>query len=150
MKQLDEIDTQIVTYLQSKGRERITTMADELGLNRVTAAQRLEKLVKDGVIRRFTILLNHEALGHDVLAFVFISFKRKGGVTQEEVAKEISRLDGVEEVHIIAGEFDIIAKVRSRNLRELGEKVVNRIRGYQGVETTFSHLVFQTVKDWPT
>jgi DNA-binding Lrp family transcriptional regulator len=37
--------------------------------------------------------------------------------------------------------------VRARNLRELGEKVVNKIRGFSGVETTFSHIVFQTIKD---
>lgn len=147
MKQLDEIDNQIVKYLENKGRERITTMADDLGINRVTAAQRLEKLVKDEIIRKFTIKLNHEAIGLDVLAFVLISFNKNGGTTQEELAKRISRLDGVEEVHIIAGEFDIIAKVRARNLRELGEKVVNRIRDYKGVETTFSHLVFETIRD---
>ncbi len=147
MKGLDEFDKQIVNYLRVNGRERISKLADDLGINRVTAARRLEYLVNEGIIERFTIKLNHEALGLDVLAFVFISFKRKGSITQLELAEEISNLEGVEEVHIIAGEFDIIAKVRAKNLKGLGEKVVNRIRGYQGVETTFSHVVFQTVRD---
>jgi DNA-binding Lrp family transcriptional regulator len=147
MKNLDEIDNQIVDYLKEKGRDRITKIADELGINRVTAAQRLEKLVKSGIITRFTVKLNYEAVGLEVLAFVFISFKKTGNVTQEALAYAVSDLDGVEEVHIIAGEFDILAKVRARSLRELGEKVVNKIRGFSGVENTFSHVVFQTVKD---
>lgn len=147
MKDYDELDNQIVNYLQEKGRERITVLADGLGINRVTAAQRVEKLVRNGVIRRFTIKLNYDAIGLDVLAFVFISFKKTGSVTQEELARLISKIEGVEETHIIAGEFDIIAKVRSRNLRELGAKVINKIRSYPGVETTFSHVVFQTIKD---
>jgi Lrp/AsnC family leucine-responsive transcriptional regulator len=147
MKYFDEIDNQIVDYLKEKGRDRVTKIADELGINRVTAAQRLEKLVKGGIITRFTVKLNYEAVGLEVLAFVFISFKKTDNVTQEALAHLVSDLDGVEEVHIIAGEFDILAKVRARNLRELGEKVVNKIRAFSGVESTFSHVVFQTVKD---
>ena len=100
-----------------------------------------------GIIKRFTVKLDYESLGLDVLAFVFITFKKTGNTTQEELAQVISKLGGVEEVHIIAGEFDIIAKVRAKNLRELGEKVVNRIRGISGVENTFSHIVFQTIID---
>lgn len=147
MKELDVIDNHIVERLRNNGRDRVTDIADGLGLNRVTVAQRIERLVREGVIKNFTIKLDYESLGIDVLAFVFISFKKTGKTTQEELAQTISRLEGVEEVHIIAGEFDIIAKVRARNLRELGERVVNRIRGYTGVENTFSHLVFQTIKD---
>ncbi|MEM0135272.1 MAG: Lrp/AsnC family transcriptional regulator [Thermoplasmatales archaeon] len=147
MKEIDEFDNLIVNYLLNNGRDRITNIADQLNLNRVTVAQRLEKLVKTGVIRKFTVKLDYESLGLNVLAFVFISFKKSGSTTQEELAQSISSLGGVEEVHIIAGEFDIMAKVRARSLRELGEKVVNKIRGYPGVENTFSHIVFQTVKD---
>jgi DNA-binding Lrp family transcriptional regulator len=147
MKDFDKIDNQIVEYLRENGRDRITDIADSLELNRVTVAQRIEKLVKTGIIRKFTVKLDYESIGLDVLAFVFISFKKTGKTTQEELAQIISKLEGVEEVHIIAGEFDIIAKVRAKSLRELGEKVVNKIRGYPGVETTFSHLVFQTIKD---
>lgn len=147
MKKLDGIDNQIVNYLLDNGRDRITDIADSLKLNRVTVAQRIERLVKVGAIKRFTVKLDYEYLGLDVLAFVFISFKRTDGTTQEELAKLISKLEGVEEVHIIAGEFDIITRVRAKNLRELGEKVVNKIRGYSGVETTFSHVVFQTIKE---
>ncbi len=147
MKELDEIDNRIVDYLMDNGRDRVTKIADALKFNRVTVAQRIERLVKIGAIKRFTVRLDYEFLGLDVLAFVFISFKKTDDTTQEELARLISKLEGVEEVHIIAGEFDIIARVRAKNLRELGEKVVNKIRGYSGVETTFSHLVFQTIKE---
>jgi DNA-binding Lrp family transcriptional regulator len=147
MKDIDDIDIQILNHLKEHGRDRVTAISDTLGINRVTAAERIEKLVKKGVIRKFTVKLNYDLMGQDVLAFVFISFKKNEEITQEKLAGMISAIDGVEEVHIIAGEFDILTKVRSRNLRDLGEKVINRIRSYPGVENTFSHVVFQTVKD---
>jgi len=147
MKDIDDIDIQILNHLKEHGRDRVTAISDTLRINRVTTAERIEKLVKKGVIRKFTVKLNYDLMGQDVLAFVFISFKKNEEITQEKLAGMISAIDGVEEVHIIAGEFDILTKVRSRNLRDLGEKVINRIRSYPGVENTFSHVVFQTVKD---
>lgn len=147
MKDIDDIDLQLLDYLREKGRERITAISDALNINRVTTAERIERLVRKGVITSFTIKVNHEMIGQEVLSFVFISFKKKGEVTQEKLAETISKIDGVEEVHIIAGEFDILAKVRSRNLRELGEKVINKIRSHPGVENTLSRVVFKTVKD---
>jgi len=146
MKEIDEIDLQILEYLKTNGRERVTAISNSLGINRVTIAERINKLEKLGVIRNFTVNINYEALGQQVLAFVFIAYKKNEEVSQEELAASISKIDGVEEVHIMAGEFDILTKVRARNIRELGEKVVNKIRSYAGVETTISHVVFQTVK----
>ena len=60
MKDIDEVDIQILNYLREKGRERVTTIADDLGINRVTAAERIEKLVKNQTIDRFTVKLNYE------------------------------------------------------------------------------------------
>lgn len=147
MKDLDQVDLEIIEYLMNNGRERITKIADDLDINRVTAAERIEKLEKKGVIERFTIKLNYEYLGINVLAFVFITYEKTTEMSQRELAAKVSLIDGVEEVHLIAGEFDIIAKVRARTLRELGEKVINKIRSFPGVKGTYSHVVFETVKD---
>jgi DNA-binding Lrp family transcriptional regulator len=61
MKEFDEIDAQIVEHLKDRGRDRITDIADGLKLNRVTVAQRIEKLVKSGIIKRFTVKLDYES-----------------------------------------------------------------------------------------
>ncbi len=147
MKDLDQIDLQILEYLENNGRERITKIADDLNINRVTAAERIEKLEKKGIIQRFTIKLNYESLGINVLSFVFIAYEKTNEMTQRALAAKVASLDGVEEVHLIAGEFDIIAKVRAKTLRELGEKVINKIRSFPGVKGTYSHVVFETVKE---
>ncbi|MEM0127644.1 MAG: Lrp/AsnC family transcriptional regulator [Thermoplasmatales archaeon] len=146
MKEIDDIDLQILNYLRESARERVTVISDALGINRVTVAERITKLVKKGIIRNFTVNINYEALGQQVLAFLLISYKRNDELSQERLASTISTIDGVDEVYIMAGEFDILAKIRAKTVRELGEKVVNKIRSYPGVETTISHIVFQTVK----
>ncbi|MGC8644922.1 MAG: Lrp/AsnC family transcriptional regulator [Thermoplasmata archaeon] len=147
MKEIDDIDLQILEYLKTRGREKVTAISDSLGINRVTVAERIEKLLRLGVIRNFTVSVNYEAIGQQVLAFVLISYKKNEELSQEKLAAAISKIEGVDEVYIMAGEFDILVKVRAKSIRELGEKVVNKIRSYPGVETTISHVVFQTVKD---
>jgi len=147
MKDIDQIDLRILEYLLNNGRERVTKIADDLNINRVTAAERIEKLEEKGIIEKFTVKINYEMLGINVLAFVFISYEKSPEMTQRSLAEKVAEIEGVEEVHLIAGEFDILAKVRAKTLRELGEKVINKIRSFPGVEGTYSHVVFETVKD---
>ncbi|MEL9914664.1 MAG: Lrp/AsnC family transcriptional regulator [Thermoplasmatales archaeon] len=146
MKDIDEIDLQILNHLKDHGRDKITAISDAIGINRVTVAERIMKLERNGVIKNFTVNLNYEALGQHVLAFVLISYKKNDELSQEKLASKISAIEGVDEVYIMAGEFDILAKIRAKNVKELGEKVINKIRSFPGVETTISHIVFEVVK----
>ncbi|MEM4778971.1 MAG: AsnC family transcriptional regulator, partial [Thermoplasmatales archaeon] len=76
MKDIDEIDLQILNHLKDHGRDKITAISDAIGINRVTVAERIMKLERNGVIKNFTVNLNYEALGQHVLAFVLISYKK--------------------------------------------------------------------------
>jgi len=75
MKDIDQIDLQILEYLLNNGRERVTKIADDLNINRVTAAERIEKLEEKGIIEKFTVKINYEMLGINVLAFVSYRMK---------------------------------------------------------------------------
>ncbi|MEM3335768.1 MAG: Lrp/AsnC ligand binding domain-containing protein, partial [Thermoplasmata archaeon] len=63
--------------------------------------------------------------------------------------KKISVMKNVEEVHIIAGEWDLIVKVRGSSVEEIGELVVENLRNIEGVEKTMTIVVFETVLDKP-
>ena len=68
-------------------------------------------------------------------------------LTQREVAKEIARLPEVQEVHIITGNWDLLLKVRVRDVEELGKFIVDRLRLVKGVEKTLTCVVLSTEKE---
>jgi DNA-binding Lrp family transcriptional regulator len=67
-------------------------------------------------------------------------------VSQRDLAEQISKIQGIEEVHIISGEWDIIAKVRSSSIEDIGDLILDRIRALEGVGSTITCVSFSVVK----
>ena len=55
---------------------------------------------------------------------------------EHEVYTELLRVKGIVELHLLFGEYDLIAKVEARDFDELGQLVVNKIRSVSGVIST--------------
>ena len=68
---------------------------------------------------------------------------------QADVAKKVAALPGVSEVHILAGEWDLVAKARGQSLEEVGKMVVGRLREVGGIARSVTMPVFVTVKEEP-
>lgn len=50
----------------------------------------------------------------------------------------LTKLKGVKTVHMVTGPFDIILLVESKNLHELGEVILSKIRGVEGISRTMT------------
>jgi anthranilate phosphoribosyltransferase len=78
-----------------------------------------------------------------ITAFVLVNVK-KGEI--ENTAREMGRLDEVVEVYSIAGEYDLIAKVRVEEYERLAEVVTQKIQKIPGIEKTRTLMAFKTYK----
>src|SRR5213078_2488144 len=67
---LDELDLQILTLLLRDGRAPASQLAEQIGLSRPAVADRIEKLERHGVIRGTTVVVDPQAVGREVTAFV--------------------------------------------------------------------------------
>lgn len=143
---LDELDRDILSYLERDARTGAAELARTLGQPRTTVAERIKRLEDRGVIKGYTTRIDHAALGKGVVAFVMASFTPASGTSQREVAKRIARLEGVEEVYVITGEWDIVAKVRGASIEEIGDVVLERMRTTPGVARTLTMTAFTTIR----
>lgn len=144
---LDAKDDKILAELMDDGRRSVVEIADRLGLPRATVQERVKRLVGSGVIRRFAAIPDYARIGKQVLAYVFVTFSREGGLSQRRLAEEISKMPGVYEVSVISGEWDMLLKVRAGSVEEIGRLVVDRLRATKGIEKTETCVAFQTVKE---
>ncbi len=143
---MDKKDRTILEYLIENGRDKISDIARTLDMPRVTVHERIQGMLQKGIIQKFTLVPDFEALGIPFVAFVFVGFRPSSDVSQRELAERISRMSEVEEVHIIAGEWDLLIKARAKSLKEIGNLVLDRLREMEGVERTETVTIFQTVK----
>jgi len=141
---IDEIDLQIVRLLVKDSRTTLSSIAGELGIGTSTVYKRITKLVREGVIRRFTILADGEKLGIGATAYVGISCKRN---SRENVKKSLFDIQEVVEIHEVLEPYDLMVKVRSSDVKTLKEGPLNLLSKLEGVEATKPILVVNTIKE---
>jgi len=74
------------------------------------------------------------------MAFVLINAEIGA---EEEVVKELMKVEGVEEAYIVYGVYDVVAKVKAENLEKLKETITWRIRRLDKVRSTLTMIVVE-------
>jgi len=140
---LDEIDRGVIEHLRENARTTFADIGRALDVSDATVYNRVKRLMEIGVIRRFTIEVDEEAVGRMVPGFILVNVK-PGAV--KEVSKQLTEIGTVSEVYEVHGPEDLIVKVRGKNLSEL-RTVILKVRAIPDVvETTFIPI-FKTWKD---
>jgi len=60
-----------------------------------------------------------------------------------EVAEQLVNLEGVSEVHSVAGRYDLVAVIRVKNNERLADIVTNHIRQLAGIERSETLIGFR-------
>lgn len=139
--QIDDMDARILSAMSSDSRRSYADVGNEVGLSTAAVHERVRKLVERGVIRRFSLSVEPQALG---LAFTaFVAIRNDGGIHCREVAPRLREMPEVQELHSVAGEYDYLAKIRTTHARAL-EDVLYAIKSIPGVARTTSTVVLNT------
>ncbi len=149
---LDEKDFELLNELQKDCKQGLKKIARKLGMSITTVYDRMKKLEKENVIRGYKAILNPEKTDNPMTAFIFakIEYFNPDSVeplSQREIAKKISLLPGVSDVYIVPGDWDLLIKVRGRDIKDLADFVIDRLRRMKGIGRTFTTDVWITVKE---
>ena len=142
---IDEIDAVILNKLQENARETQADVARAVGLAPSAVLERIRKLEAKGVIRGYSAQLDPSALEQPMLAFVAV--RSAEGLADDSVARQLSELPEVLEVHHVAGDDCYLIKVRTRDAEHLGVLLRTRIGRIPGVRSTRTTIVLETVKE---
>ncbi|GLW06969.1 AsnC family transcriptional regulator [Microtetraspora sp. NBRC 13810] len=129
---MEEIDRRIVTLLAADGRMSFTDLARETGLSVSAVHQRVRRLEKRGVIRGYAALVDHDAIGLPLTAFV--SIKPIDPSAPDDVPERLTHLAAIESCYSVAGEESYILKVRVTSPLGL-EELLQQIRASANVST---------------
>jgi Lrp/AsnC family leucine-responsive transcriptional regulator len=142
---IDETDREILKILQQNARIPNAEIARQVGMAPSAILERIRKLESRGVIQGYEARLNPEALGLGLLAYVAV---RSTDMSSElRTGQLLAAVDGVQEVHHIAGEDCFLIKVRARDARTLGQLLRERIGATGGVVFTRTTIVLETLHE---
>jgi DNA-binding Lrp family transcriptional regulator len=140
---LDELDVLILERLLKDSRKSLRSIAKEIGTPTSTVHERVRRLVKMGVIRRFTAELDTKVLGIDVTALILVSVE---GAYITEVEKALSAFEQVIAVYDITGEFDVAVIAKFRSIDELNN-FIKAVLKMPHVKRTVTSIAFNVVKE---
>ncbi len=146
---LDQLDARILGFLIADPRISARAIARRIGVSPGTVSQRLGRLTQRSVISGYRTLLNAEALGYEVHAILGLQTDQGPGL--DDAISELLKIPEVENVHIVTGQWDLLAELRLRDhahlLDVLREKVY-RIPGFRHVETMISLMTQSRPGGW--
>jgi Lrp/AsnC family transcriptional regulator for asnA, asnC and gidA len=141
--ELDETDYKILEILRTDARTPFTEVGRGLGISDATVHVRVKRMMDEGVIKQYTIVVDEEALGRKIRGFVLMNVN-PGSL--REVANQLVGNERVSTVYEIHGPNDLIVKVQASNLGELRDLVL-KIREIPNVTTSELITVFKVWKE---
>jgi Lrp/AsnC family leucine-responsive transcriptional regulator len=144
---LDQIDQKILSALLQDGRMTITDLSSKVGLSKTPCQIRLKNLIDQGYIRGFRAILNPQKLGLDHIAFVEVRLSDTREKALAAFNAAVTKLNEVEECHMIAGSYDYLLKVRTSDIKSYRIVLGEKISSLPNVASTSTFVVMEPVKD---
>ena len=141
--ELDEIDYKILETLRRDARTPFTEVGKDLGISDATVHVRVNKMMDASIIKRYTIVVDEEALGRKVRGFALINVN-PGSL--EDVANQLVENERVSAVYEIHGPNDLIVKVEAGGLDEM-RNLMLKVREIPNVATSELITVFKVWKE---
>ena len=143
---LDSVDEQIVALLRENARRSFQDIGSRVALSAPAVKRRVDRLEEAGVIRGYSAVLDHVALGWTTHAIV--SLFCEGQMSGSEILAAAGRHPEVAAAHTIAGEASAILHLHARDTEHL-EEALERLRDAPGITRTQTQIVLSTLFERP-
>ena len=84
--ELDKTDVEIIRVLEKNSRLSLRKIAKKVGVSVATVMHRINRLEKDGIVKRYTTLVDYDKLGYELQAIISGDVS-KGKVVEVESKK---------------------------------------------------------------
>ncbi len=129
---MEELDRHIVGLLMQDGRMSFTDLGKATGLSTSAVHQRVRRLEERGVIRGYRAVIDHDAIGMPLVAFISVS--PLDPAAPDDVPDRLRDVADLEACHSVAGEESYILKARVSTPGDL-EDLLARVRSGANVST---------------
>ncbi|SFQ78596.1 Lrp/AsnC family transcriptional regulator [Donghicola eburneus] len=137
---LPPTDRKIVAALRADARMSVTDLSQRIGVSRATAKARLDALIAEGRIRRFTIETDTDQ-DSTVRAITLVELQ---GSMSRKVIKTLSSIAEVTHIYATNGAWDLVVEIRTDNLADF-DRVLREVREVPGVLNSQSSILLTSV-----
>ncbi len=145
--ELNKTDIDILQLLQGDASTSTIAIAEQLNLSQSPCWRRINRIEQEGYIRTRVALLDRRALGMEVVVFATVSLTANGRQNLEEFEAEIVRYPEVMECYTMAGIWDYILKIVTRDIAHYEHFVRNTLTHSPHIRELHSHMAVTEIKN---
>ncbi|HEX6028247.1 MAG TPA: Lrp/AsnC family transcriptional regulator [Nitrososphaeraceae archaeon] len=133
MGRIDDLDLKILSELSKDASISVPRLSKKININASVVYSRIKRLLKRGLIKKFTIVINDDALGFGVRSLTGINMDSK---LRDNVLNELFKIPEVREIAEVTGRFDILVTMTARSLDEIHQLISEKVGHVEGVQKT--------------
>lgn len=145
-KHLDELDYELLDYLQNDGRLTNVALSERVALSAPGVLKRIRKLENESVIDKYVAIINRETVGYDMLCFVQVTLQRHEPDAVSDFPTSIMNMPEIMECYFLTGEYDYLLKIIVRNRKHLEQFLVEKLTPIPGMDKIRTSLVLSEIK----
>nr|WP_080843778.1 Lrp/AsnC family transcriptional regulator [Cytobacillus gottheilii] len=140
---MDKVDREILQLLTDNGRLSYVDIGKKLGLSRVAVRERVNRLVENGVIEQFTVVINSSKAGKEVSAFFEIDCEPSSLV---KVAEALAENPNVASCYQMTGPSTLHTHVLVDNFDALERFINEELYALEGITRVESNILLRRFK----
>jgi Lrp/AsnC family leucine-responsive transcriptional regulator len=145
--EMDSFDLKILRILEVNGRITNSELSERVGLSKTPCQIRVKNMVTRGVIKGFRAVLDNDALDRNHISFTEVKLNDTRDASLRLFNKAVLEIPEIVECHMIAGKFDYLLKVRTKNISDYRIALGEKISGLPCVANTSTHVAMEAVKE---
>jgi Lrp/AsnC family transcriptional regulator, leucine-responsive regulatory protein len=140
---IDDIDRRILQLLIENGRMSYVDIGKELNLSRVSIRERVYQLTENGVIEKFTVVINSDKVGKSVSAFFEVDCEPSSLVS---VAETLANNPRVASCYQMTGPSTLHMHVLVEDFVKLENFINEELYSLEGITRVESHILLRRFK----
>lgn len=132
--QIDELDKKILSLVSKNARIPYLEVARECNVSGAAIHQRIQRLIRMGVITGSEFIINPKSIGYSTCAYMGIYLQSAGLYNQ--VLKQLEQIPEIVECHYTTGEYSLFIKVVTRDNEHLKDILSGSLQKIDGIERT--------------
>ncbi len=137
--ELDTKDHRIINLLKDNSRLSIRDIAKKTQIRPSTVHQRIQKLIKNNVIEKFTLKLNNDAVNQNFIVFMYLT-------TNQDLLHSFFQNQYIKESFGITGEYDLLLKLKFKDILEFNQYIIG-LRKNKAITKTITNVVTVSIKE---
>lgn len=145
--ELTPSDRQILQLLQRDANLTTQEIAERINMSQSPCWRRINRLQEMGLIQKKVALLNREKLGMEVVIFTTVNLSAQGRNNLEAFEKEIVKFPEVTECYTMAGAWDYMLKIITKDIRHYEQFVRDKLTMLEHIRELHSHISVTEIKN---